>query len=190
MPCAGCWMPSTPEAGRRLFFALWPEPEVRRALVAADRRLGREGRRVAADKLHLTLVFLGATPADRQACFSTAAAAVPGEPFELVLDRFGYFPRPRVLWLGSSQPPAALDRLVAALVPALARCGFVPESRPFAPHVTLRRKARRLPALQPETPVVWPVRDFCLCESASTPEGVQYRVLERWPLAGGGEARP
>jgi len=188
MPCAGCWMPSTPEPFRRLFFALWPDEDVRRALVAADRGLGREGRRVAADNLHLTLLFLGATPADRQACFTAAAAGVQGEPFELVLDRFGHFPRPRVLWLGSSRPPAALVRLVEALGAALLPCGFTPESRPFAPHVTLRRKARRLPALQPETPVVWPVHDFCLCESVSTPDGVQYRVLERWGLGARHEA--
>ncbi len=171
-----------PEApARRLFFALWPDDDWRRHAVAVQRGVPG-GRPVAVANLHLTLVFLGNVAAGREPCVEAAAASVRGEPFTLSLDRVGWFPRPRVWWLGADIAPAPLVDLVEQLQQALRPCGFEPEGRPFRAHVTLARKVnRRPPPVVPE-PFAWAVRDFVLVESLSGPDGVEYRVLARWPL--------
>lgn len=53
----------------RLFFALEPDPAVRRALASLARALARAtgGRVPQAEILHLTLAFLGQVPAGRHA---------------------------------------------------------------------------------------------------------------------------
>ena len=54
-------MPAEGEKTARLFFALWPDNEVRRTLDQAGRQLHAAcgGRRMRAPNVHLTLVFLG-----------------------------------------------------------------------------------------------------------------------------------
>lgn len=167
------------EQTRRLFFALWPDDDTRAKLarVTDSAPLHRAARPVPPDKMHITLVFMGNTPADRQKCFEQAADSVTGEPFRLVLDHCGHFPRPRVFWFGPTEYPEILAVLVKELVSALEACGFEPESRPFRPHVTLARKVRERPQTGPSI-VEWPCDAFCLVESA----GGEYSVLRRWSL--------
>lgn len=177
-------MTETPET-HRLFFALRPDAAQRTALADWSAQLPpRTGRRVPADNIHLTLAFLGDTPAERQDCMERAAGEVRMPPFELVVDRVGYFARARVLWAGPTQPPAALPELVEQLNRALAPCGYVPESRPFHPHITLLRKARPL-SVEPEPLYcAWRVERFCLMVSESASAGVRYRVIRDYPLGG------
>ena len=48
---------------RRLFFALWPDPALQAGIAETAERIARtrkiEGRTIAAERLHLTLLFLG-----------------------------------------------------------------------------------------------------------------------------------
>lgn len=169
---------------QRLFFALWPEPGLQERL----HRLGGaavrkgDGRRVAAEKLHLTLCFLGGVDGGTRRCLEGQAGTVQAPPFTLVLDRLGYFPRPRVVWLGASAVPEPLPSLVQQLRDGQRRCGLEPERRPFQAHLTLARKARRGPAVNEMEPLVWPVERFALVASRTLPEGAQYEVLREWPL--------
>lgn len=167
---------------RRLFFALWPEEGVRAQLASAWPAATLDGRPVRGDNLHLTLVFLGSVDRDTHACAERAADAVRCASFELVFDATGYFPRPQVVWIAPTHPPAELDVLVQALRAALAPCGLVLEARPYRPHLTLARKVRRRPALPPISPIRWPVRGFSLVESRSHPGGVRYVPLRSWDL--------
>ncbi len=144
--------------GERRFLALVLGPAQGVALARAfERALGlatgdatgqggpRGLRRVATADLHLTLFFLGTPPeaawrsAWEAACGAAAGHAAP----ELVLDRFGCFPRPgaeRVLWAGvGGAGLVPLRALQAAIEAAVTGAGFEPESRPWAPHVTLAR---------------------------------------------------
>jgi len=165
---------------RRLFFALWPDDATRRRIAALAREIAPQP--VPAANLHLTLAFLGPRTAAELDCLQAAAGEVRAEPFELELDFLGGWARKRIQWLGTSHIPAALTALVAALNAALAGCGYEPESRPYAPHITLSRKARQPVSRRLEAPVRWPVGDFVLAESVATDGGVRYEVLARWPL--------
>jgi len=169
---------------QRLFFALWPDPALQQRLAqAAAALLPRDaGRRVREENLHCTLVFLGAVEAAQRLCLEDAASLVRAEPFTLVLDRIGYFRRPQVAWLGCTTIPAALQALVAGLSYGAASCGFPPEQRPYAVHLTVARKLRRDPGRLPLMPIAWPVNQFALMESVSEPDGVHYRPLRFWDL--------
>lgn len=177
-------MPGPAAELHRLFFALWPDGRIRERLaaLAADLPL-RGGRRVRPENLHLTLAFLGEVPAAQAACLEAAAAGVRAAPFELVLDRLGGFGRTRVVWLGCRHQPEPLLALVRALNQALAEgCGYLPEARPFAAHLTVARRARHPPRPQDVGPVPWPVSEFVLVESDLDPEGVRYRLRRTYPL--------
>lgn len=174
------------EGTRRLFFALWPDAAVRATLDEAARALtGKRVRRVPADNLHLTLAFLGSVPAATQDCLERQAGAVRVAPFTLSLDVAGYYPRPRVLWIGAGDVPGALWELAGALRQSQLDCGIAPDRHGFQAHVTVARKYSQGVPEHVFTPVEWPVRDFRLVESVSTENGVRYLPLQSWPLEGG-----
>lgn len=168
---------------QRLFFALWPPDELRPSLGALARaHVPPRARAVAAGNLHITLAFVGAVTAETRACLEGAAATVAGAPFELVLDRIGAWPGPGILWLAPSAIPPALGQLAGDLQQALQPCGYRPEARAYQPHVTLARKLKGPFPGATVPPLHWPVRDFVLVESLSTPAGPGYQVRRRWPL--------
>ena len=168
---------------RRLFLALWPEEAERRQMAALAAHIAGR-RRVRDANLHLTLVFLGATDAARRAAYEVALANLTVPALELTLDRYGYWPAPCILWLGSSRTPPELYELVAELNRRLRGCGFTPERRAFQAHITL---ARTFPGPAPErppaTPVHWRIGEVALIESLPEKNGSHYRVLRCWPGA-------
>ena len=167
----------------RLFFALWPGEDTRAALAdwgaAMHRACG--GRRIAAEKVHATLAFLGSRPADELAALTATADAVHADAFDLVLDQANYWKRQRIGWLGASTVPPALSALSEALREQLSMRGFPFDPKPFVPHVTLVREASRPKELPALAPIRWPVESFCLVQSS----GGRYSVLSSWPLLGG-----
>jgi len=175
------------EARQRLFFALWPPPELARRLlrVAGQQFTDRHARRLAAAQIHLTLFYLGPSDADQRRCAERVAATVEAPPFTLTLSRLGHWSRPRVGWIAPEESPPGLIALVSRLQPGLGECGFRIDPRPWQAHLTLVRKLRRPPlngAL--DEPFLWPVSEFTLVESQTLPSGAQYRILQRWPLNG------
>lgn len=169
---------------RRLFFALWPDDETRIRLARAGRAVGVHcgGRTVPAGNLHLTLEFLGNIPADTVDCLLGCGEAYKGSGFSLSIERVGSFHRTGIVWLGPAEVPPGLTRLHEYLHTRVVECGVVPEERPFRPHVTVMRKARRAPTTETFESIPWRVNDFALVESVASPEGSCYQVLRRWPL--------
>jgi 2'-5' RNA ligase len=148
--------PATTEI-RRLFLALWPEETERRQMAELAANVVGQ-RRVRDAGLHLTLVFLGATDVARLAAYEAALADLTVPALELTLDRYGYWPAPRILWLGSSRTPPELYELVADLNRRLRGGGFTPERRAFQAHITLARKfLGPAPEHPPAMPVHWRV---------------------------------
>lgn len=133
----------------RLFVAVPLPPHVAdscRAVVDEVRRgpVGHVPRWVEMSGLHVTLRFLGPTPAGRvDAVRDAVRAATAGHAaFEMELSGAGAFPsaaRPRVLWLGITQGAAPLEAVARALDAPLAPLGWPPETRPFRPHLTVAR---------------------------------------------------
>ncbi|MBX9609864.1 MAG: RNA 2',3'-cyclic phosphodiesterase [Gammaproteobacteria bacterium] len=168
----------------RLFFALWPEDDVRAALAAAAGALAlRAGRLEPAARLHLTLRFLGDVADAQLDRWRAAASEVMAPAFNLHLTQVGWWPQSAVAWLAPSDTPAELTALATALA-----CIDLPAARAehaFRPHVTLARRVRHAPGLARRLDVCWPVASFALVSSQPTRDGSRYEVLARWPLAQG-----
>jgi 2'-5' RNA ligase len=168
-----------------MFFALDPPADVRTALHGLARGLPPlpGGRLVSADRLHLTLLFLGMVPHALLPGILAAAGRVGGQPFSIGLERIGYWRHAGVLWLGAqpSPPLLALHEQLRAEV-AAACSEIMLDEREFRPHVTLMRGLRRPPQVRHalETPLVWPVSEWVLMASVDS----GYEVLGRWPLGG------
>jgi 2'-5' RNA ligase len=133
------------------------------------------------DTLHVTLAFLGDIPAGRVADAGKVADEMAVEPFDLILDRLGYWKHNRILWAGGVSP--RLTFLADSLDEKLLVAGFVLDERPFQAHVTLLRDARCSKVPDLPQPIVWPVREFVLVESRLSREGSRYEIIGRWPLA-------
>lgn len=170
----------------RLFIALTPPPDVRKQLAAARDviHLRVSGKPVADSKLHLTLAFLGQTPRTRLEELTQLIDRSGFLPLDLQLNQYGCFTQAQVVWLGLPARHIALDGLAQRLGHGLRTAGFNFEDRPFSPHVTLLRKATCPPERLPQ-PVIWHANQLSLYESVSTPDGVEYRALQR-VLAGFG----
>jgi len=181
----------------RIFFALWPDPQLR-AQIAATRaqllplnppqasedatadasRRQRPWRQVPDHNLHLTLLFLGNQPARAVHQLKARVKALRTQRFELLLDRFGWFARPRVLWLGADPPAAGID-LVQALCRISSACGMTYQQREWRPHMSLYRHVSGPPEL-PQIPVLhWAPREFVLLQSLPSQP---YRVLQSWAI--------
>lgn len=170
---------------KRLFFALWPDDKTRRAIQEATRTLVQhcDGRPVPPENFHVTLAFLGQQPGDLLDDITAVARdiLVGDLKLELELDKLGYWPKPRVVWLGSSGKSRSLDSLAASLWAGLEGLGVAPDKRALYPHITLCRKARRPPPLNLSRTLVWRADNFVLVQSVTAERGAQYTVLEQFP---------
>ncbi|MGH8293667.1 MAG: RNA 2',3'-cyclic phosphodiesterase [Gammaproteobacteria bacterium] len=170
--------------GQRLFFALWPDAALRHTLYKETRRAVRVsgGKPVPAENFHITLAFLGHLDPEGAAAARAAADSIQGEPFDLVLDRPGFWPEARVVWLAPASVPEAGNRFAADLRQALRARGVAVDLRPFLPHVTLARKVSKPGNLGTVRPIRWRVHEFVLIHSIAERHGSEYRPLVSWPL--------
>ena len=160
--------------------------------VAELQRGGENLRWSAPETWHITLQFLGDADGGQLQRLKASLAELHSPPPPIRLGALGTFERAGVLFVGVDARPelAALQQQVVA---ATATCGFVPEERPFHPHITLarakgRRKFRGLPAprsLRENPPGFTPfeAREFLLYESFPGEDGSRYEVRARFPLA-------
>jgi 2'-5' RNA ligase len=185
----------------RIFLAVFPPAEVRRAVHAAAETLKRPGDGVSwvkRENLHYTLRFMGDLGASGLRRVSEAAdeAAKTGAAFEAALGALGAFPnarRARVLWAGMTDGAERLTALARALEAALARKGFEAADRPFSAHLTIGRVrepradwTERLAAARVEPATRFTVDRLCVVESRLSPGGSTYTVLHEAPLAPAG----
>lgn len=173
------------QSAQRLFFALWPDSLLSKALYDLGQRMREDagGRVVPANRIHLTLVFLGDVPAARTDALYAVGDALQTGQFELELTRTGVWKRSAVGWIAPEMLPAALEQLVASLRRHLEDAGFCVEQRPFKPHVTVLRKVRReLKAGQVDVSYRWMVDSFSLVRSQTFQTGPVYTSLRTWPL--------
>ena len=138
---------------------------------------------------HITLQFLGATKPEQYACVVAGLRRIRHAPFAIQLDPPGFFDRAGVFFAGVQISPdliALQQKVIAATTP----CGFVPEDRPYHPHITLARKkgqSSALRQLKSRVPAevrfsAFTAREFLLYESFPGPAGSRYEVRERLAL--------
>ena len=131
-----------------MFIAIELDAAILRAVESVQNRLrgepaGRFVRWASPLSIHLTLKFLGETPAGRErAVVAALEAACARAPFALVAEGIGCFPnlrRPRIVWVGVGGDMDALSSLRASLEEHVSPLGYPTESRDFHPHLTLGR---------------------------------------------------
>ncbi|MBM7059414.1 RNA 2',3'-cyclic phosphodiesterase [Pseudomonas sp. UL073] len=168
----------------RLFFALPCPPDLASRVASWRDALGTFGRPVAAENLHITLVFLGSQPRGRLAELKALAEEIVAPAFALTFDRLERW-HGGLLHLASSRPPDALIALEHSLRERLLSQGFDVEDRRFHPHLTLARHCRALPGGLAVAPSFsWQVESFALYVSENHQGGTRYKALSRHHLRG------
>lgn len=184
-----------PARQERLFVALDPPDDLRRRLAASGARLAAayDGRATPADKLHVTLAFLGPVPGERIPAITAALEAAcrthrPVMSAPTTTAGVPRAPRSRIVAAVLTDPDGRLaalaDDIGRAMMPLVQ--GFHPPS-PFWPHVTLAR-LRRPAVISPErtdTEHVFAFDRVTLYASRSASGGgAQYVPLSRIALTG------
>lgn len=177
----------------KVFFALQPDPPAAQQIAGltaeARRRHGLSGKPISAERLHISLNFVGAFrgPPPR-ALIDKARKVVEGltggRPFVVALNRLESWKgdaQSHPLVLTGEDGVIGVTELFADLHKALAVAGMTPRREPqITPHVTLLHDRREAPGAFVE-PVTWKVREFVLLDTV-VGEG-RHDVLGRWPLA-------
>lgn len=170
-------------------------PDTAAAVWAATAHLRRrfpEARWSPVEKLHLTLVFLGATDPDRvdHVASAVARASAAFAPFEVRTGAGGGYARGRrggVAWLRLAVGAQEVSRLSRAVDDAIGSSIYA-DADPH-PHLTLARRVdepllaelrRAAPALE----LAWIVRRVVLLRSFTDPGGSRYEELRSFALAG------
>ena len=173
----------------RLFFALWPQEEVREQLAWLATRIADQcgGRCVQPENLHLTLAFIGQIDRSIVPVLCQIGPAIHCTAFDLLLDRLHYWKKGNIISAGISQPCPELVVLVQDLRNQFSAVGIRCDTVKFVPHVTLVRNVKQEPVQGyfPETipPIAWTAIRWSLVQSRLTPHGPIYQSLADWVLA-------
>jgi 2'-5' RNA ligase len=181
---------AAPSASHNLFFALWPDADVRAWIDAAARRLKSDhaprGRWIKPHRYHLTLRYLGEhaeLPGELVAAACAAGDSVRAPAFDFTLDIAASFANRKIpWWLGCTDTAPGLSTLWNEISSALRahECRVPDDADPVA-HVTILRDADRALSATPIAPIEWPVGEFVLIDSLLGPVS-GYTVLRRWAL--------
>jgi len=177
----------------RLFVAIAIPEEIRAgyaALIQELRGIAPQAKWVRPENLHVTLKFLGETPAAKLEALQRVLAEIGSpEPVKLEFRGLGFFPherRPRVFWAGM-EASANLKTLASDVDHAAHRLGSPLEERPFTPHLTLARfdppgiVPKLLEAIRTKQTQSFgglTATKFHLIESKLKPSGAEYTTLQ------------
>ena len=168
---------------RRMFLAIWPNEQQVDQLYAMQNQYAGWGREVVPENFHITLLFLGDVTEMVIECLSQSMQDSVVAPFQLRLDRLGYFSKTRIFWVGPKIIPTELETLFKGLRNCAQRCGISKLSKRYTPHVSLLRKCE-VPVSNPDfQPIDWHVEEFHLVESRMDRDGARYYAVESFPLA-------
>jgi RNA 2',3'-cyclic 3'-phosphodiesterase len=149
---------------------------------------------VGADRLHLTLRFIGEVDRPRLSDLRTALSVpIRQAPFEIAVRGLGAFPArgsPRVIWAGVGAGRHQLIALAQTVASRLETAGIKSDMRPFHPHLTLGRvrqsaRLRRAPLLVGLEDVAIGTGAVAACtlfESRAGPDRARYSILTEAPL--------
>ncbi len=180
----------------RLFIGIPLAPAVTDQLATLRARLERpaDGLRWSGpESWHITLQFLGATTESQYASVVQHLHSLVAAPVPIHLEGLGFFDRAGVFFVSVPITPK-LANLQQRIMAATSLCGFVPEDRPFHPHITLARNKGQSAGIRTLKTRVgslgWPAptfpaftaREFLLYESFPGQSGSRYDIRARFPL--------
>ena len=139
------------------------------------------------EQWHITLRFFGDVDERAIPQLMDAVRRLRTSPLQLRIQELGTFAVKGILFAAVENSPELAD-LQAQVESTAGLCGFVPETRPFHPHITLARSRSRsgLTTLRkmtsPEMPsfgpkVSWNANGLWLYESDLQAGGARYRTL-------------
>lgn len=167
---------------KRLFFALWPNVVVRKQCANLIQNLDNgQGKTVQPDNLHLTLLFLGHLPVEKEIALMQETSLVVVPEIKITFNQISYWKKPGILCLTTTETNRELIGLVDQLTSIARKLSIRVDDRPFEPHVTLLRKVNGVAALEFDT-IDWQSSSFCLAESFSHVNKVEYQVVENWGI--------
>ena len=180
----------------RLFIAIPLQTALTSELSAIARQLQAEEdglRWSAAESYHVTLQFLGTAGEEQYQCLVERLKQLRSPQVRIRTVALGFFDRAGVFFAAVDALPG-LKSLQQAVSEATSWCGFVPEERPYHPHITLgrskakgRARPRPIEALRKKVGGLrnlstFLADEFVLYESVTAPGGSLYQVRERFPL--------
>jgi len=186
--------------GIRSFLAFELPPEIREQIRAVSKELQKSNlpvRWVKVENIHLTIIFLGSVDEDTVDDIKEKATFVVkrSPAFKIRLNAVGVFPhwrRPRVIWIGLNGDIDRLSNLRDELQKELKSLGFMPEKRPFRPHLTLGRFKGPLDRDEDMKWILdryhginsdlYYLNELILYKSDLKPGGPVYTKMATWPL--------
>jgi RNA 2',3'-cyclic 3'-phosphodiesterase len=145
----------------------------------------------AAESWHITLQFLGNTGQEQYECTVARLGELRSASVPIQLEGLGFFESAGVFFAGVGLTPELLS-LQQRVAAATGLCGFIPETRPYHPHVTLARtkgKGRRHGLQELKNKIRrmqrfsrFVAQEFVLYESVAGHGGSSYEIRERFRL--------
>jgi 2'-5' RNA ligase len=131
----------------RAFIAVELSPRLKDTIATIQSELKKaraEVKWVQPDICHITLKFLGEVTAEQVEPIRTILDQCAGRrtPFQLSVNAIGAFPtieKPNIIWLGLKDEANMLTTIASEIEDQVAPMGFIKESRPFTPHITIGR---------------------------------------------------
>ncbi|MEA3358179.1 MAG: RNA 2',3'-cyclic phosphodiesterase [Thermodesulfobacteriota bacterium] len=186
--------------GIRSFLAFELAPDIKKQIETISKELRKSNlpvRWVKPENIHLTLIFLGDVEENLIEDIKAKVNEVVREmeSFKIRLKGAGVFPglkRPRVVWVGLGGDIDRLSDLRDNLQSKLNALGFIPERRPFKPHLTLGRFKGRtkgenglkniLERYYETKSDISCLKEFILFKSDLKPNGAEYTKIFTWTL--------
>lgn len=168
----------------RLFFAIWPDEDLRSKLAPHRLEVTRVcgGRPMLPLTLHMTLIYVGEVEQIRLADLFAIGDAVRTPPFTYTIDVAACFGKAGVAWLAADRTPQPLIDLQTELKTGVTAAKFPADPRPFRPHMTVARGIAR--AVEPwhVTEVPWRIDRFRLVAAAPADKDITYETVREWAL--------
>jgi len=161
----------------RLFISVNCDGKVKAQLLAVQEKIKSQslkGNFSLPENLHLTLVFIGETPADKIPQIRSAIdkALTPSIlPFTLTFSTVGCFTHSKkeLWWIGTERNEPSLGNLKTIrgrIADGLLSEGINFDNRPFNPHITLGREIKHdSPIIIPKQEIIFPVTRVSLMKS-------------------------
>jgi len=185
---------------KRIFTAIDISVEARAKIAEYTENLRRDFSKLRvgwekAEKLHLTLKFLGDTEENQLGSLIEAVEKTARQisSFNLQISGTGVFPlsrKARVLWLGLKDEKGSLRNLNEILETECEQIGFAKEKRNFKPHLTIARlrephKSNELAQKHLENEfqtIEFEVNEIIIFESKLLPKGSIYSAVSKHKL--------